>query len=402
MNVSERPPTPDVTSQKGTNMAWYAWASLFPAVLIALACLTGGPLAYAPVVAATLLVFGVDRVTRLRLRPRVDTRAQNCAQFLCVALGVVHFLLLALGVHALSGGTPLTLSEGIALFLALGIFFGQISNSNAHELIHSRNRFLYGLGVAIYVSLLFGHHVSAHLRVHHVWVATDRDPNSARLGEGFYRFWIRAWKGSFRAGLAAENRLRAQEANPLWRHPYTLYCVGALGTFLIALTYSGLAGALALVALAIYAQMQLLISDYVQHYGLRRTILATGKAEPVAVQHSWNAAPWYSGAMMLNAPRHSDHHLHPSRPFPALRMRRKLVPTLPSTFPLMGLVATIPPLWRRIMDPKVQKIHQEFSKTGMAAADLSELPDETLHFDSDPVSGHERVPEHVERGHGRG
>ncbi len=383
-------------------MAWYAWASLFPAALIALACLTGGPLAYAAVVAVTLLVFGIDRVTRLRLRPRVDAHAQGYAQVLCITLGVTHFLLLALGIHALSGGAALTLTEGIALFLSLGVFFGQISNSNAHELIHSRNRFLYALGVAIYVSLLFGHHVSAHLRVHHVWVATDRDPNSARMGEGFYHFWLRAWKGSFRAGLAAENQLRARGANPFWRHPYAFYCAGSLATVLIALAFAGLAGVLMLGALALYAQMQLLISDYVQHYGLRRAVLPTGKAEPVAVQHSWNAAPWFSGAMMLNAPRHSDHHMNPSRPFPALRMRRKRVPTLPSTFPLMGLVATIPPLWRRIMDPKVQKIHQEFSKTGTAAADLSELPDDTLLFDSDPVSGHERAPEHVQRGHGRG
>ena len=390
------------SSPRGTWMGLYALASLLPAVLIGAACVMGGTMAYVAATYVTLLVYGVDRTVPMRLRRRWDGGAERAAHWLSLGLGAAHFALLALGVRALSGGVPLNAAEWAALFIALGVFFGQISNSNAHELIHGTDRLRRGLGTAIYCSLLFGHHVSAHLRVHHIWVATARDPNSARLGEGFYRFWPRAWIGSFLAGLAAENALRARGTRSRWAHPYLIYGLGAGVTLAAAGLLAGPKGVLALLALAIYAQMQLLISDYVQHYGLRRTIGPDGRAEAVGPQHAWNAVPWLSGAMMLNAPRHSDHHIHPARPFPALTLRPKTMPLLPATFPLMGLIATIPPLWRRVMDPKVAQIYQEFSKTGADAGDLAGLPHDTVFDDSPPCSGDGEPAQPVAGGYGRG
>ncbi|HRM75072.1 MAG TPA: alkane 1-monooxygenase, partial [Paracoccus sp. (in: a-proteobacteria)] len=80
---------------------------------------------------------------------------------LSVGLAGLHFALLIAGLAALSGD-GLGPAARIALFLALGLFFGQVSNSNAHELIHRGSRGLFRLGAAVYVSLLFGHHTSAH------------------------------------------------------------------------------------------------------------------------------------------------------------------------------------------------------------------------------------------------
>lgn len=336
-------------------MARYVLASLTPALWLTAACLFGGGWAYVALAAVTVLVYLLDRATHRQMRAREDAAAYRMAQGLPVVLAWVHFALLALGVRALGGAADLDGGQLIALALALGIYFGQISNANAHELIHAPGRWRRRLGAAVYVSLLFGHHVSAHLRVHHVWVASDRDPNSARLGEGFYRFWPRAWIGSFRAGWQAETTLRARRdpVPPRWSHPYVAYIAGAFATVALAAAIGGMRGVLALVFLAVFAQMQLMISDYIQHYGLRRRPLPDGKLEPVGRNHSWNARPWFSGAMMLNAPRHSDHHLHPGRIFPALRLNARTMPMLPSTFPVMGLLATCPPLWRRVMDRRV-------------------------------------------------
>ena len=72
-------------------------------------------------------------------------------------------------------------------------------------------------------------------------------------------------------------------------------------------------GAVVWAALGLHAQVQILLSDYVQHYGLRRAEVQ-GRPVPVAAGHSWNAPHWFSSAFMLNAPRHSDHHAHPARP----------------------------------------------------------------------------------------
>ncbi|MBD3765108.1 MAG: fatty acid desaturase, partial [Rhodobacterales bacterium] len=165
--------------------------------------------------------------------------------------------------------------------------------------------------------------------------------------------------GSFRAGLAAENarrdRLRARGQRP-GLHPYAGYLTGWLAWLAGAWALAGPAGAAVAVALGAYASGQLLLSDYVQHYGLTRAVDARGGAEPVAARHSWNAAPRMSAATMLNAPRHSDHHAHPSRPYPALRLDPPdRMPTLPRSLPVMAALALVPPLWRRVMDRRAAR-----------------------------------------------
>ena len=61
--------------------------------------------------------------------------------------------------------------------------------------------------------------------------------------------------------------------------------------------------------------------------------------------------------MMLNAPRHADHHGHPARPYPALELSPGgQAPILPWSLPVMATVALMPGLWRRIMDPRLKKL----------------------------------------------
>lgn len=93
------------------------------------------------------------------------------------------------------------------------------------------------------------------------------------------------------------------------------------------------------------------MSDYVQHYGLSRTTDAEGRTEPCGPQHSWNAPQWYSSALMLNAPRHSDHHVRPRVAYPGLRLDGTVMPTLPHSLPVMALIALWPRRWRQVMDP---------------------------------------------------
>ncbi len=233
-----------------------------------------------------------------------------------LTLAAAHFPLLAVGIWALAAGAHLDLLDKVMIFAGLGLFFGQISNSNAHELIHAQARPLRRLGAAIYTSMLHGHHVSAHLRVHHVHAATDADPNSARAGEGFWRYYLRTMRGEFVAGLRAENAHRSRGGRRLpLGHPYVGYVLGGIGVLSLSFAYLGGKGLAIHLGIAAYAQVQLLLSDYVQHYGLRRQIQPSGKPEPVGPQHSWNAPKWYSSAMMLNAPRHSDHHMRPGKAF---------------------------------------------------------------------------------------
>jgi len=251
----------------------------------------------------------------------------------------------------------LSLPAKLALFAAAGLVYGQVSNSNANELIHRTDRSLRSLGVWVYVSLLFGHHASAHPLVHHRFVGTDADPNSARRGESLYRFLRRAWVGSYRAGWQAEcDRLQNTGKSQL-AHPYLRYWAGAALMLFLAVALGGAWCVLAYLLLCAFAQMQLLMSDYVQHYGLRRATGDNGKPVPIAPAHSWNSPHWYSTGLMLNAPRHSDHHAHPSRPYPALTLAPD-APMLPRSLPVMACVALHPRLWRRVMDPRLAEWQQ--------------------------------------------
>lgn len=340
-------------------MFWFALASLSPIVTLTAACWLGGVWPLIALAHVTVLVRVLDRIGPVTLPRRDDATAQRFGLTLNVTLGLLHLPLLALGVWALTQPDR-AIWQTLCTALALALWFGQVSNSNAHELIHAPQRNARRLGTLVYITLLFGHHASAHPKVHHLHVASDGDPNSAPAGQGFYHFWPRAWIGSFLAGWRAETAARSRLLPPPapLSHPYVAYCGGAALTLLTACLLAGLPGLAALIALAGYAQMQLLLADYVQHYGLRRTRGPDGKLCPAGPEHSWNAPHWYSSAMMLNAPRHSDHHQHPARRFPALELTDAM-PRWPYPMPVMASLALMPPLWRRVMDPRLARLRRD-------------------------------------------
>lgn len=322
----------------------FAIASMVPGLCLVAACLWGGPWGWGAILSITGVVFFLDKV---QLRP-VATQVDG--HRLSEMLGVAHFALLGLTLWAMGGALPL--QDKALIVVAAGLYFGQISNSNAHELIHRSDRWAFRLGAACYASLLFGHHTSAHRLVHHVHAATPKDPASARRGEGFWAYLPRAWSGGFRAGLRAE---RQRHGGAAWPAPYRLYTLGAGVSIVVAWSLAGASGVFGLLLVSAYAQIQLLLSDYVQHYGLVRRQLADGRAEPMGYAHSWNAPHWYSGAMMLNAPRHSAHHAKPATAFPQLALDASSMPMLPYSLPVMAVIAVVPPLWRKVMDPQVDR-----------------------------------------------
>ncbi len=332
---------------------FFAVSTLMPVALLALGALFGGVWAVAGFLYMTALAYSLDQLVALACDPENPEAEFPDANALSTVLALAHFALLPLAVWALSNG-QLEFWERLFVFLGMGLFFGQVSNSNAHELVHRSDRTLRRLGTWVYITLLFGHHATAHVRVHHRYAASPQDPNSAPAGMSYYRFLPRAWIGSFKAGLREENAMRAR-AKSTDLHPYALYIGGALACVFLAFVIGGFLGVFKYILLAGYASAQLMLSDYVQHYGLRRREVAPGKYEPVGPAHSWNSPQWFTSLLMLNAPRHSDHHAHPMKPYPALELTEDM-PQLPRSLPAMATLALIPPLWRKVMDPRVARL----------------------------------------------
>lgn len=346
----------------------FAGVTLGALALLSAGAVVGGLLVWLALACVTVLIWGGDLIFP---EPAPDATDQpfDSADRLSATLGLLHFPALALAVLAISGGSGLTWPETFAAFLGFGLFFGQVSNSNAHELIHRADKRLFRLGMWVYVSLLFGHHASAHRLVHHRFVATPDDPNTAELGEPFWDFARRAWAGSFVAGYEMERNLRATlppakgtGARLRRMNPYVIYLGGAAGFVIGATALFGAAGLLVYLALCAHAQVQLLLADYVQHYGLERRAIGVETHEPVGPAHSWDAPQPLSSLWMLNAPRHSDHHAHPGRAYPGLQLGDTETagrPILPRSLPVMATLALIPPLWRRVMDRRVVALRQQ-------------------------------------------
>jgi alkane 1-monooxygenase len=336
-------------------VAAFAAATLTPLGLFALGLTLEGAWLWSGFLYMFALSAILDRLIPHTAGVAIDGQEFPGSDALLVIIALSGLVMLPVASWAIAGSSALSDSEARLLFLGCSLWLGQVGHPAAHELIHRGNRWLFRLGIGVYAAILFGQHASAHRLVHHHNVATDRDPNSARKGESFYRFALRAWIGSFRAGRAAETALRRRKGAGGGLHPYLWHLAGSAAALGLAYVLAGGGGVLAWWGMAALAQLQILVSDYVQHYGLRRATLPDGRTEPVGPAHSWNSGPWFSSALMLNAPRHSDHHSHPSRPYPALRLGAEdEAPRLPWPLPVACTIALIPPLWKRAIGPALR------------------------------------------------
>jgi alkane 1-monooxygenase len=335
-------------------IARYALVTLVPALLIALGATIWGPAGLLALIWLTVVAAGMDHVLE---PPALDDHDHApWADRLSLALGLIHVVLLALVLTGL-GNPALGVGQTLALLLATASFFGQVSHPNAHELIHRRSPLLRAVGAAVYTSVGFGHHVSAHRLVHHRFVGTEQDPNTPLPGESFWTYLPRAWRGSFEAGLTCEieklerRGLSGQSA----RNPYVIWVGGAALSLILSIWLGGIGGGLSLIVLGALFGGQVLLSDYIQHYGLQRLEMPNGRVEPVAPHHSWNAPRGFSSYLMMNAPAHSEHHMHPDRPYDRLDPQAE-VPTLPWSLPVMAMLATVPSVWHRIMDRRALRV----------------------------------------------
>jgi alkane 1-monooxygenase len=200
----------------------------------------------------------------------------------------------------------------------------------------------------------YGHFFIEHNRGHHRDAATPADPASSRMGESIYRFVLREMPGAwFRAWELEKSRLQ-KAGLPV----FSLHNEIIQPALLTLALWSGLVAWLGwnvlpfLVVASFWANFQLTSANYIEHYGLLRGQRAPGKYEACQPHHSWNSNHIFSNWILFHLQRHSDHHAHPLRRYQSLRHFDNL-PTLPSGYFAMFLVAYIPPLWRAVMDPRL-------------------------------------------------
>ncbi|MBQ0986504.1 alkane 1-monooxygenase [Streptomyces sp. F63] len=254
---------------------------------------------------------------------------------------------------ALWAGGGLSAADRAGLTVTIGLVAGFGINT-AHELGHKKDSLERWLARIALAQTCYGHFYIEHNRGHHVRVATPEDPASSRLGQTFWAFLPRSVYGSLRSGWHLEKARLARQGRGPWTFRNDVLGAWAMSVALFAaLTAVFGPGVLPyLLAQAVIGFCLLEVVNYLEHYGLLRQRTAAGRYERCTPQHSWNSDDIASNVFLYHLQRHSDHHANPTRRYQALRHFEES-PQLPTGYAGMILLAVLPPLWRRIMDPRV-------------------------------------------------
>ncbi len=267
----------------------------------------------------------------------------------------LHFLAL-IGSAWWAGTQPISWWALIGLAVVAGMTSG-LGINTGHELGHKKSKFERMLAKIVLAVPVYGHFWIEHNRGHHRDVSTPADPASSRMGESIYKFAIREIPGAFRRAWAIEKDRLERRAKSAWDPDNQILQSMSLSVLVqVSLLLAFGWKMIPFLALHnVFAWWQLTSANYVEHYGLLRLKDENGRYERCQPHHSWNSNHIFSNLVLFHLERHSDHHAHPLRRYQSLRHFDGL-PTLPSGYFGAYLLAWVPPLWYRIMDPRLLEL----------------------------------------------
>ncbi|TGN18135.1 alkane 1-monooxygenase [Leptospira idonii] len=278
------------------------------------------------------------------------------------------FLIWALYVVAVS---DLGTLDAILFTASVGLVTGGIGITVAHELGHKNSRVEQFLSKLLLLQVSYLHFYIEHNRGHHVNVATEEDPASSKENESFYRFYPRTVVGSYLSAWRLES-VRLNRSGLSFFHyknemiQFTFFqFIGIALIFCFSwalqetIVWEGfrsdvLRPVLFFLAQSVFGFSLLEAVNYVEHYGLQRKKQPSGKFERVMPIHSWNQNYFLSNAFLFQLQRHSDHHANAGRRYQTLRHYEE-APQLPFGYELMILIALVPPLWFKIVNPILEE-----------------------------------------------
>lgn len=241
--------------------------------------------------------------------------------------------------------------------LAMGLMCGVLGINVGHELGHRLNKTEEFLGELMLLTSLNTHFLPYHNAGHHFNVATPQDAATARKNEPLYFFWIRSHFMSYAQAWQLENQRMRNENKAIFSlsNKMMKYSLANILVLLAILYFFNLKVLLSFIAAAIVGILLLETVNYIEHYGLLRKKNAQGRYEKVRHQHSWNSDHIIGKLMLFNLSRHSDHHYNGSKPYQVLKSLPES-PQMPTGYPGMMLMALLPPLWFRYMNPKITQL----------------------------------------------
>lgn len=248
----------------------------------------------------------------------------------------------------------------IGWLLSMGTIGGIIAINVGHELIHKDTKLEQWAGGLLLASVNYAGFKVEHLRGHHVHVSTPEDASSSRYKQSLYQFLPHAFKHNFLNAWKLEAKRLAGKNLPAlhWRNELIWWYTLSFSLLVLFSVLWGWVGAFYYIAQGLLAAGLLEVINYVEHYGLHRRKLENGRYERTSIEHSWNSNYLITNLFLFQLQRHSDHHAFPKRRYQVLRHHDES-PQLPSGYATMVVLAFIPPLWFKVMNPRVEAYYKD-------------------------------------------
>ena len=232
-----------------------------------------------------------------------------------------------------------------------------------HEMIHRLSAWERRFGEFLLSSVSYPHYATEHIYVHHALVGTPRDLGSAPKGQSFWHYFPREVASNLTESWRVQRGRLARRHLPVWHYTNPFWRYFLETAFWYGLVWwMGGAWAVAIFALlCLYVVFSMKLSNYIQHYGLRRILLPSGRFERVQPWHSWSAASRSWNWLYFSMQRHADHHAAAGRRYPLMQHHGEdKSPRLPGSYGRMWGLALFPGRWFETMDPLVDEWRARF------------------------------------------
>ncbi len=335
----------------------YLWAYSIPLIGV-LGIYFGGVWMYAALVFAFVfipifeLLLPID--TRNYEKSEVEERNQNVFFDILLYLNVpIVFSILLYSLHKLTSYS-LTQSELIGMTLSVGIILGSNGINVAHELGHRTSFIEKMLGKLLLIPSHYTHFFIEHNHGHHLHVSTPEDPSTAKYNQNLYSFWIQTVLGTYAKAWKIQLNLNKIEKRTFLSLKNDMFWFTIIQVFYFVLVYYffGFNGLWFAIFVGIVGFLLLETINYIEHYGLKRNQLASGRYERVSEKHSWNSNHILGRIMLYELTRHSDHHYKSQKKYQILEYH-DVSPQMPYGYPTSMVLAFFPPLWFAVMNKRI-------------------------------------------------
>ena len=265
-----------------------------------------------------------------------------------IVYGILFFVL-----HKVST-VEISILEIIGTILSLGIVLGSNGINVAHELGHREKLHERILGKLLLIPSHYTHFFIEHNHGHHLHVSTSEDPSTARYNQSLYTFWIQTVFGTYTKAWQIQKKLNQIENRSFFSMKNDMFWFTIIQiSYLISIYYFfGKIGLLVALFAGIVGFLLLETINYIEHYGLKRNLLPSGRYERVSEKHSWNSNHILGRIMLYELTRHSDHHYKSQKKYQILEYH-DVSPQMPFGYPTSMVLSFFPPIWFAVMNKRI-------------------------------------------------